>query len=950
MDEGAISFGPYRLLPTQRLLLEGDQPVRLGSRAFDILATLLERPGEPIGKDELMSRTWPKTFVDDANLKIQVNALRRVLGDGQGGNRYIATIPGRGYNFVAPVRFEKPPQAPQPATIALATAHNLPLAVTRMIGREEAVASLVSRLSRERLLTIVGPGGIGKTTVALAVAERMIADYEDGVWLVDLAPLGDPRLVPSAVATVLGLEVRTEDPLPGLVAGLRDKRMLLLLDNCEHVIDAVASLAAAVLSGVPQVNILATSREPLGVAGEREYRLRPLATPLPSPALTAADALSSPAVQLFIERVSTVIDDFTLTDVDAPFVVEICRRLDGLPLAIELAAARIEVLGIRGLAAHLDNSLQLLRARHRTAMPRHQTIRAVLNWSYGLLSEDEKLLFRRIGVFASTFDLKAAGGIASDADLTPEDVVERLSDLVAKSLVTVHLDTPIPRFRLVETTRVYSLEKLAASGERERLLRRGAEYARDRLEHAQPTLERRPTADLLVSYGYWVDNIRLALDWAFSPEGDASVGVALTAAAAPLWMHLSLVEECRVRVEQALAALAASSNLNERLEMRLCAAQGALLIIARGAEAHGSARAWTRALILAERLDDADYQLRALWGLWAFHVNTGGYETPLKLAERFVDLAAKQPGSDDSLLGQRMLGGSLYLRGDLTGAREHLERVLAEYVASDERSHTLRFQFDPLVSARVFIAWILWLQGLPDQAIHAAEKAVEDTRATDHPPSLCYALALGACPIAFLTGDLTAAEQHVRMLADHSTRYALSRWSAQGRAQRGVLLVKQGDDTAGLALVREGLDDAGPAGLAVELITFVTLSTEPLHRAGPLARQLQAVDEAIDRSVGMEEHWARAELLRVKGELLLLDDAPEAARLAEDHFRQALDWAGRQGALSWELRAATSLARLLRNRGRSVDAIACLRPIYDRFTEGFGTADLKAARALLDTL
>src|SRR6266851_4983827 len=238
-DQPPISFEPFRLLSAQRLLLEGDTPVRLGSRAFDILAVLVERAGEVVSKDELISRTWPKTFVEDANLKIQVSALRRALGDGQGGRRYIATIPGRGYNFVAPVRFEKPPQAPPPATIASAAAHNLPLAATRMIGREEAVATLVSRLSRDRLLTIVGPGGIGKTTVALAVAERTIADYEHGVWLVDLAPLGDPRLVPSAVATVLGLEVRTDNPLVGLVAALRDRRMLLLLDNCEHVIDAV---------------------------------------------------------------------------------------------------------------------------------------------------------------------------------------------------------------------------------------------------------------------------------------------------------------------------------------------------------------------------------------------------------------------------------------------------------------------------------------------------------------------------------------------------------------------------------------------------------------------------------------------------------------------------------------------------------------------------------------
>src|SRR5947209_8863017 len=386
MDGQAISFGPFRLLPAQRLLLEGDQPVRLGSRAFDILATLLERPGEVIGKDELVSRTWPKTFVEDANLKIQVSALRRALGDGQGGRRYIATVPGRGYNFVAPVRFEKPPRAPPPATIALATAHNLPLAVTRMIGREEAVASLVSRLSRERLLTIVGPGGIGKTTLALAVAERMIGDYEDGVWLVDLAPLGDPRLVPSAVATVLGLEVRTENPLPGLVAGLRDKRMLRLLDNCEHVIDAAAGLVAAVLSGVPGVNILATSREPLGVAGEHEHRLGPLGSPPTSSGLTAAEAAAFPSVQLFVERVTAIVEDFALTDANAQPIVEICRRLDGLPLAIEFAAPRIEVLGVEGLAAGLDHSLPLLTTRRRTAMPRHRMMRAVVDWSYGLLS------------------------------------------------------------------------------------------------------------------------------------------------------------------------------------------------------------------------------------------------------------------------------------------------------------------------------------------------------------------------------------------------------------------------------------------------------------------------------------------------------------------------------------------------------------------------------------
>src|SRR6266481_1161486 len=304
-------------------------PAPAGRRAFDILAALVERAGELVGKEELIAWAWPKTYVEEANLKIQVSALRRALGDGQGGNRYVITVPGRGYNFVAPLRREEPSLAALPPTAAPAAMHNLPFAVTRMIGREEAVAALVSRLSRQRLVTVVGPGGIGKTTVALAVAERMIASYEHGVWLVDLAPLGDPRLVPSAVATVLGLEIFTKDPHAALVAALRDDRMLVLLDTCEHVIEAVTSLTAALLSGARGVNILATSREPLGVAGEREYHLGPLGSPQASSRLPAAEAIAFPAVQLFVERVTAIIEDFALTHANAPAVVQICRRLDG---------------------------------------------------------------------------------------------------------------------------------------------------------------------------------------------------------------------------------------------------------------------------------------------------------------------------------------------------------------------------------------------------------------------------------------------------------------------------------------------------------------------------------------------------------------------------------------------------------------------------------------------
>jgi len=247
-DERAVSFGPFRLLPAQRLLLEGDKPVRLGSRALDMLIALVEHPGEVVGRDELMARVWPNTHVDEGNLKFQISALRRTLG---GGNRYLLNVPGRGYSFVAPVARaeEAGTAAPEPAETE--TAHNLPALLTRLIGRGDTITRLADQLLRQRLLTIVGAGGIGKTSVALAVAEQLIPAYEHGVWLIDLAPLADPRLVPSALADAIGLEIRAENPLPGLVASFRDKKMLLVLDNCEHVIDAAAALAVGVLAGSP---------------------------------------------------------------------------------------------------------------------------------------------------------------------------------------------------------------------------------------------------------------------------------------------------------------------------------------------------------------------------------------------------------------------------------------------------------------------------------------------------------------------------------------------------------------------------------------------------------------------------------------------------------------------------------------------------------------------------
>jgi predicted ATPase len=581
-------------------------------------------------------------------------------------------------------------------------------------------------------------------------------------------------------------------------------------------------------------------------------------------------------------------------------------------------------------------------------LPRQQTLRATLDWSHELLAEPERVVLRRLAVFAGAFSLEAASAVVASPDISSPDVVEGLLGLVAKSLVAAEVSGAIAVYRLLDTMRAYALEKLNESGEMAVVSRRHAEFYRGLFERAETEWETQSSSEWLAEYGRHIDNVRAALDWAFSAGGDASVGVALTAAAVPLWMHLSLLDECRSRAEQALAVLDAGMSPDARREMKLHAALGASSTYTRGITVPEIGAAWSKVLKLAESLDDPEYQLRSLWGLWSFHTASGRHRAALALAQRFHTLAANQSDPDDRLVGERLIGVSQHYLGDQSGARRHLERVLADYAAVDHRPYMIRFQLDLLVAARVYLARVLWLQGLPDQAMRAAEHSIDDARAADHAGSLCYALALGACQIALLVGDVVSAERYVGMLLDHSTRHAVRHWRAIGACHQAVLAIKRGDVVTGSRLLRAGFNQFGDFKPTLQMVAL--LMTEALGCAGQILEAVVELNEAIEQSEQTEECWLIADLLRTKGEFLLLQGAQGAAMEAEDYFRQALDWARRQAALSLELRAATSLARLLRDQGRSADALVLLQPVYDRFTEGFDTADLKAAKALLDEL
>jgi len=956
--DNVISFGPFKLNIAQRLLARAGTPIHLGARAFDILAVLVEHAGKVVGKNDLIARVWPNVTVDEGSVRVHIAALRKALGDGELGARYVMTLSGQGYCFVAPVFRTSTPE-PVPARDQIRELHNLPARLGRMIGRDDTAHEISSRLLATRFVTIVGTGGIGKTTVAVAVAHRLLADLSGAVGFFDLGPLKDPLLVPGVVAATLGLSVQSNDPTPGLINFLQDKRMLLVFDSCEHVMETAAALTERIFAEAPQVYILATSREPLRVEGEEVHRLPLLGNPPADPGLLAAQALEFSAVQLFVERVVAGGLPFELNDTDAPVVGEICRRLDGIPLAIELAAGCVKAYSIRETLKLLNNRFNRLREGRRTALPRHQTLSATLDWSYDLLPEPERLILRRLSVFVGFFRLEAAGSVAASVDIDGAQAVIRVASLVDKSLITAsHVGGATMYYRLLDTTRAYALAKLSESGESDAIARRHGEYYRNLFVQAEAEAEVLPADQWLANYGPQIHNVRAVLDWAFSPTGDVAIGVELTAAAVPLWIQLSLYDECRSRAERALASLNGRAGRDERREMHLLFALGVARLYANteagsateSARADDRGRTWFNALHIAEQLRDVDYRLRALWGLWIHHFNNGEHRVALAFARQFHDLAEKASDPAEAFVGDRMIAFSLQLLGDASGARQHIERMLKGYIPPANRSHIVRFQFDQLITARITLAQTLWIQGWPHRALRVVASNVDEALAVGHTMSLCNALAQAACPIALFTGDLSAAERYVALLVENTARQGLGPWHLWGRCFQGRLAAMRGDLAGGLRTFRAALGDLPPNRFALRYTAFLGELSEMQSLAGEFDQSVASIERALERSERHEENWCIPELLRIRAEIACRQNPKAKASVAEELLRQSLDWARRQEALSWELRTATSLARLWKSQDRRDAARDLLQPVYDRFSEGFDTADLKAAKALLDEL
>ena len=944
--DSEVSFGPFRLVPSQQLLLDGDKPVPIGARALDILIALVERAGDVVSKDELIRRAWPTVFVEEGSLRTQMGIIRKALRDGEAGARYIVTVPGRGYRFVSPVSRSTGRTPSTASALASRPATHMPIRLTPVIGREENISEIRNRLSRQRFTTVVGPGGIGKTTVALAVAEQQSRSYEDGICFIDLASLIDPQTLPGTLASKLGLSIASPDVIPELAAHLRDKHLLLVLDSCEKFVEAAAVMAEKLLKEAPALHILATSREPLRAEGEAIYRLSPLSIPDTSERLSAKEAITFSAIALFVERASNV-DAFTLIDENAPIVADICRQLDGIALAIELAAVRVSTLGVMGIAAYLKDRLRLLTRGRRTALPRHQTLEAALDWSYDLLSERERATLRRLAIFPGNFSLHGARAIGADGDDNPDEALDVVEELVSKSLVSAAVGGGSEwAYRLLDTTRAYANKKLIESDEAERIAQRHAEYCLDFLKSGIGT-ETSPTTQFLTRAAPLIDDIRTALNRAFSSDATFDIAAELTAAAIPLWTHLSLNSECRRYVERALPPERTGGQANAAREMRLFAALGTTLIYTEGPGPKAKS-AFENCLKYAEHLGDTDYQLRALWGLFQVRFNTGEFRHALDVANRLRLLAASSKDPLDSLLGDRLIGLAHFYLGDHISGRRSIELMLNGYNNLTESTHVVRFQFQQVIVAKTILARILWALGEPDQAMGKVHELVAEAKTTGHAMSLSLGLAQAACPITLWRGDHSAAESFIAFLLEHTTKHSLDLWKAWGNCFEGMLLIARRDYHPGLRLLRAGINRIPQHNMRYGG-SYAYLA-EALGATGQISSGLSVIQEAIGRSEQDEERWHIAEFLRIRGDLFLLQRGPSAIEAAEESFHQSLEWARQQGVLSWELRAAMSLARLRVDQKRTAEARDLVASTLAKFREGFDTTDLVTAGQLVDQL
>jgi predicted ATPase/DNA-binding winged helix-turn-helix (wHTH) protein len=933
-SRNTLSFGPYELSIGNRLLTNGTEAVPLGSRAMDLLVVLVGQANQVVSQRTLIERVWPKRGADQVSLRVHVSALRKALAEHDPSRRYIATVPGRGYSFIVPVT-STVSQTSEPRSISRSV---LPARLTRMVGRKDAITGIQIELTTHKFITIVGPGGIGKTTVAVAIAHEMRPIFNGQVRFLDLSPLGDASLIAPAVATLFGLAVQTDDVVPALIERLRAAPTLLVLDGCEHLIEGAAALAEELFHRVSTLHLLATSREAMRVEGENVHELAALACPPEDHRMSASGALEYPAVQLLADRVRATSGHFELAEADAPIAAGICRRLDGIALAIEFAAGRVGIYGLGDTASMLDNHLNLSWAGRRTAMARHQTLNATLEWSYDLLERSERLVLSRLSAFSGGFTFEAAVAVVADDTVDEARVSDCLWELRSKSLIAAD-DGEESRLRLLDTTRAFASRRLAESHEEGPFRQRHALYFTDLFRQGTSMAASSWPRMLAVE----VDNLRAALNWAFASEGDAKIGVDLAAASASSWMGMALLTECRDWMMKAVDHLK-GANSGTRKEMVIHSALASCMMFT-GGMTEESYATWAKTRLLAEGLGDIEHQLVSLLVLWAHKIRLPRYDEAVELAEYCGEVAQKIGDRGAIAMANYMCGISYHHTGRLLQAENCLEMSLHRDDEASRQALIKRFGYDRKVDALMILSSVMWLRGSPDHARRLNQMSLAEARQLDHAVPLCVALA-GVSFNAYLTepdDDRTTALANE--LIDHAGKYGVESYHGFGLAMQALGRVRQGGTETAAELFYAGLEKLSAARYGVFHPILQAEFARCLAVAGR-ARQADAAFERAKINLDDENQPYAPELLRIRGELALSNS--EGLAVCRGYFLRAIETSDRQGSLSWTLRAATSLAIVDESGPTGERARSLLRATHAKFRDTSDTFDLRLATRVLD--
>lgn len=943
-------FGPFCVVAAKRLLTKDGIAVEIGGRALDLLIALLERPGTVLSKRELINMVWPDTIVEEGSLRFHMTGLRRILGDGEDGARYIATQVGVGYAFVAPLEKVKSPSAQSKVAELTRDVIDNKRFITgvgslpprlNLIGRETDVQLVVGHLVQPKLFTIVGAGGVGKTSLAVEVAYQISTQIYDRVRFVDLAQVEDADLVVSALAGALDIPAQAEDPMLVLLAHLRAHKLLMVIDNCEHLIDAVSAVVEQIRYAAPHVGLLATSREPLRVRDEYVHWLNPLAFPQQPQDLCVEELLTYPAIKLFVERASSGNTALVLEASDAQLVADMCRRLEGMALPIELAAVRVASHGLSATHALMGELFSLGWSGRRTAMPRHQTLRAMLDWSYELLTPLEQLVFERLSVFVGPFSQDAAAQIITDEQIELIKVVAILDELASKGLVSVDHSSTFAAYRLLEMTRAFTREKLAIRGEREvngLAFRHAAFYTQLLGKLGNTPSEIFASATRLASQ---LGNIRSALEWSFGPQGSPGLALPLAAASAQVFLHFSLLVECRAWCSRATELLELGF-FGTPVEMELQAALGLVLMFTRG-NSKAAETSLIRALEISVSLSDYWSQLRLLGRLQIFYERTGDFASSLAWAEKAVEVGHAIGEPEAFAVAASLAGVSHHLLGDQVLARQELEASLRNSAPS-QRSSTIYYGFDHRNRTGLALARTLWLQGFPDQARHWATKVEAEAATLEHSVTYCIALIWTMC-IYIWTGDLDEATASLESFAKVAEENAFGPYMAACKGFKAAIAIRAGQPFGAVECLEESL--AQLQAMRYELLTtsFEIALVEGLILNSEYLKALPIVERTILHCRKSGDAFALPELLRLKAGICHAIN-PENSAATHALLEESLALSQKQGARAWTLRTTMDLALLSLGEGAKAQAVESLSNCREWVCEGYDSLDVKRLETL----